>query len=138
MSRILAIDYGEKAVGLAVSDELRLTARPLTTIRRRRGGYIQMIDEIARTVDQYEVETVVVGMPLNMDGTRGPAATRTLRFIADLGRRIEKPVLQVDERLTSQEADLILREQGHDLRRRRRLSDETAAMVILQDFLSNE
>lgn len=136
MARILAIDYGEKSVGLAVSDELQLSARPLRTLRRRRGGYEEMLDEIARICDEMGVGTVIVGLPLNMDGTRGAAANRALRFISDLGRRAALPILPVDERLSSREADSILREEGYDPERRRQLSDETAALVILRDYLS--
>lgn len=138
MSRVLAIDYGEKSVGIAISDELQLTSRPLTTLRRRRGEYQQLLDDIQNLIDQHEIETILVGLPLNMDGSRGPAASRTMRFIADLKRQISQPVLPVDERLTSHEADRILRQQGANQRQRRKLSDETAAMIILQDYLSRK
>ncbi len=139
MARILAIDYGSKSVGIAISDELQLTARPLTTLRRKRGEYEQLLDEIKNLIELHEVETVVVGLPLNMDGTRGPAAARALRFMADLKRHgLEQPVHPVDERLSSREADRILREQGAGQRRRRQLSDETAAVIILEDYMSRK
>ncbi len=136
--RVMAIDYGERSVGVAISDELRLTARPLTTIRREKLKYAQVIDRICELAAENEIATLVVGMPFNMDGTRGPAAAKVETFISDLQRRLSIPIETVDERLTSHEADQILREMGLSLRQRRARSDEYAATIILQDYIDGQ
>ncbi|HEX2491860.1 MAG TPA: Holliday junction resolvase RuvX [Blastocatellia bacterium] len=134
----MALDYGERRVGVAISDELQLIARPLTTIRREKKGYAQIIDRIRELVDENEVATLVVGLPLNMDGSRGAAVDRVESFISDLRRSVSIPVVAVDERLTSREADRMLREMGMGLRERRARSDEYAASVILQDYIDEQ
>jgi putative Holliday junction resolvase len=134
----MAIDYGTKSIGIAISDELQLTIRPLTTIRRERKKYREVIDLFCSLVNENEIDTLVVGLPLNMDGTRGEASARTERFIADLKNRLSIPIITIDERLTSYEADQILREMGVDERERRLRSDEYAAMIILQDYLDGK
>jgi putative holliday junction resolvase len=132
----MAIDYGTKAIGVAISDELQLTVRPFTTIRRGRKKYARVIDEICTLVVENEIGVLAVGMPLNMDGTRGEAAARVEKFLADLQNRLKIPIVIVDERLTSYEADRILRDMGVSERRAR--SDEYAAAIILQDYLDQE
>jgi putative holliday junction resolvase len=134
--RAMAIDYGTKAIGVAISDELRLTVRPLTTIRRGRQKYTQVIDNICSLVSENEIGVLAVGMPLNMNGTRGEAAVRVEKFVADLQNRLAIPIVIIDERLTSYEADRILRDRG--VRERRARSDEFAAAIILQDYLDQE
>jgi len=134
----MAIDYGAKAIGVAISDELQLTVRPLTTIRREKQKYAQVIGRIGALVAENEIATLVVGLPLNMDGTRGAAVERVETFISDLRRSVSIPIVTVDERLTSYEADQILREMGVDLRQRRARSDEYAAMIILQDYIDGQ
>ncbi|MCI0390471.1 MAG: Holliday junction resolvase RuvX [Acidobacteria bacterium] len=136
--RLMAIDYGERNVGVAISDELQLTVRPLATIRREKRGYAQVIERIRALVAENEVATLVVGLPLNMDGTRGAAVERVESFISDLRRSLSIPIVPVDERLTSHEADQILREMGVGLRERRARSDEYAASVILQDYIDGQ
>lgn len=134
--RVMAIDYGTRAVGVAVSDELRITVRPLLTIRRGRLGREGTLARIAALAAEYEVGELLVGLPLRMDGTRGEAAERVGRFVRDLESRLEIPVLTVDERLTSRAADELLRGQGAGARERRARSDEYAAAIILQDYLA--
>ena len=134
----MALDYGERGVGVAISDELQLIARPLTTIRREKKRYAQVIERIRELVHENEVATLVVGLPLNMDGSRGAAVERVESFISDLRRGVSIPIVTVDERLTSREADRILREMGVGLRERRARSDEYAASVILQDYIDEQ
>jgi len=136
--RWMAIDYGERSVGVAISDELQLTVRPLTTIRREKQKFAQLIHRISELVAENGIATLVVGLPLNMDGTRGAAVERVESFISDLRRSVTIPVVTVDERLTSQEADRMLREMGVGLRERRARSDEYAAMIILQDYIDGQ
>ena len=160
--RVLAVDYGTRATGLAISDELQLTVRPLATIRSlakssakssgkssdsstvRRAGKsgerrskVDVTAEILRYAADYEVGELVVGLPLNMDGTRGEAARRVDRLIESLRVALDIPVIAVDERLTSREADQLLRASGATERERRVKSDEYAALIILEDFLAS-
>jgi putative pre-16S rRNA nuclease len=132
--RVLAIDYGTRAIGVAISDELQITSRPLLTIRRGKTGW-RPLDRICELVHEHEVGLLLVGLPLRMDGTRGDAARRVEGLIDALRERLSLPVVGVDERLTSREADAILRERGAGLRERRERSDELAAAIILQQYL---
>jgi len=131
----MAIDYGSKAIGLAISDELQLTVRPLTTIRVERRKRAQIIENICDLAEENQVVTIVIGLPLNMDGSRGVAAENVEKFIADLRPRLSIPVITVDERLTSYEADQVLRQMGVSQKERKAKSDEYAAVLILQDYL---
>lgn len=133
---MLAVDYGARAVGLAISDELQISVRPLATLRvagLKRSAIIERIAEAAR---EYEVEAVVIGLPLRLDGTRGDAAARIEAVASELQSRISAPVIAWDERLTSRAADERLRERGMGRRERRARSDETAAVIILEDYLA--
>ncbi|MGE0882649.1 MAG: Holliday junction resolvase RuvX [Blastocatellales bacterium] len=136
--RVMAVDYGSKAIGLAISDELQVTVRPLTTIRRERKKHRQVIESLCNLVDEYQVATVVVGLPLNMDGTRGEAVEKVESFISELQPRLSVPIVTIDERLTSYEADQILREMGASQKERKAKSDEYAAVLILQDYLDGQ
>ena len=135
--RAMAIDYGSKAIGVAISDELRLTVRPLTTIRRRRQSRNQIIAQLQQLSDEYEVTEIVVGLPVRMDGTMGEAAERVNAFIVELQKAISIPVIAQDERLTSHEADEMMRERGFDLHQRKEKSDEYAAAIILREYLES-
>jgi len=134
--RVIALDYGTKSIGVALSDELQLTARPLTTIRRVKGRFAEVIAQITSLVSEYEAGTLVVGFPLNMDGSQGLATARVDSFVKELQRHLSIPIIKLDERLTSYEADQMLREQGAGLRERRAKSDEYAALLILCDYLA--
>jgi putative holliday junction resolvase len=134
----MALDFGTKAIGVALSDELQLTARPLTTLRRDKLKFVEVLERLAAFVTEHEVGRLVVGLPLNMDGTRGPATSRVESFIAELRRHITIPIQTIDERLTSYEADELLRARGANQRERRAKSDEYAALLILQDYLATQ
>lgn len=134
----MAIDYGSKAIGLAISDELQMTVRPLTTIRRGKLKQDQFIENICQLISEYEAGLIVVGLPLNMDGTRGEAVLKVENFISKLRLRLSIPIATIDERLTSFEADRILREMGVSPKERKTKSDEYAAVLILQDYLDEQ
>ena len=136
--RLMAIDYGERSIGVAISDELQLTVRPLTTIRREKEKFAHVIRRISELVAENGIATLVVGLPLNMDGTRGAAVERVESFVSELRRSVLIPIVTVDERLTSHEADRMLRDMGVGLRERRARSDEYAAMIILQDYIDGQ
>ena len=107
--RVMAVDYGTKAIGLAICDEMQLTVRPLTTIRREKRDRKQVAERIGHLVTEHQVGSLVVGLPLNMDGTSGDAVEKVERFIADLQEQLSIPIMTIDERLTTYEADQILR-----------------------------
>lgn len=131
--RVMAVDYGTKSIGLAICDELQLTVRPLATIRSPELN--QAPERIGQLAADYEIATLAVGLPLNMDGTRGEAVEKVEQFVAELQQHVSVPIVMIDERLTSIEADQILREMGVGLKERKAKSDEYAAVLILQDYL---
>lgn len=135
--RVMALDYGKKSIGVAISDELRLTVRPLTTIRCRRQSRNQLIAQIHELITAHEIAELVVGLPLRMDGTSGDAAERIQAFIAVLQSAVTIPVRAQDERLTSREADEMMRDLGFDRQQRQEKSDEYAAAIILRDYLES-
>lgn len=132
--RVLAIDLGTKNIGTAVSDTLGITVRPVETIARSADD--RVIARLKYLVDDLEAEAVVVGLPLRMDGTVGDAATTAMRFVEKLRARLDVAVFMQDERLTSYEAEQMMIERGFAKKKRRARSDEFAAMIILQDYLS--
>lgn len=135
--RVLGIDLGSKRVGVAVSDRSGLLASPLCVIQR---GSSQRIDhlEIARLVQAEEAVAVVVGLPLNMDGTAGRAAEAAKREAERMTTVVGVPVYVHDERLTTVEADRVLIEQKMRAQARRRIVDKVAAAVMLQSWLDSQ
>jgi putative Holliday junction resolvase len=132
--RVLAIDLGTKNIGVALSDELGLTVRPVETIRPR--NIEQAIKRLEALVHELEPERVVVGVPFRKDGAVGDAARRALKFVKRLQDRLDIPVVTQDERLTSYEAEQTMIERGLSSKERRARSDQFAAMIILRDYLS--
>jgi putative Holliday junction resolvase len=124
--RLLGLDLGTKRVGVAVSDELRLTVRPVAILERR--SWKHLLSDLAKQMEGLGVVGLVVGLPLNMDGSEGPAAAEARRLVENLRRSLSVPVYVQDERLTTEEAKS---RAGHSTR-----FDAEAAAVILQDFLS--
>ena len=131
--RVMAIDYGDRRIGLALSDELGLTARPLTTIDRLPKQ--RSFQQIAQYASYYDVSCVVVGLPLRLDGTEGDAAARIKNFIATLRTMLPCKVEAWDEKLTSYEAEERMREAGLNREERKKRVDEFAATIILESFL---
>ena len=132
--RVLAIDLGTKNIGTAISDALGITVRPVETIHRSADE--RDIARLKFLVEDLEAEAVVVGLPLRMDGAVGDAAAAAMRFVEKLRARLEVPIFAQDERLTSYEAEQLMIERGFSRSKRRARSDEFAAMIILQDYLS--
>jgi putative Holliday junction resolvase len=133
--RLLAVDLGSKNIGIAVSDGLGITVRPVETIRR--SSLKNVIERLRVLITDLEAEGIVVGLPLNLDGATGDAAEQVLRFVERLGSEIDIPVFMQDERLSSYEAEQLMRERGWNRKQRKAKSDEIAAMIILQDYLSS-
>ena len=132
--RILAIDYGSRSIGLAITDELQLIVRPLVTIPTKKDA----LTRIAAVCDEYDVGTIVVGLPLRLDGTRGDAAERVTAFVSELRSNLSIPIVTQDERLTTRAADDRLREEGVPWQKRREKIDAYAAAIILEDYLTSE
>ena len=136
--RTLGLDYGSKTVGVAVTDPLGLTAQGVEIIRRQKENHLrktyQRIKELCK---QYDVEKIVLGLPLNMDDTMGDRAEKTLEFKNELERRLSVPVLLVDERLTTVEAIEIMDDAGIKVSEREKYVDMIAATIILQDYMNS-
>jgi len=131
--RVLAVDYGRRRIGLALSDELGLTAQPLATlVRVNRQNDLRRLREACRT---HGVTHIIVGHPLHMTGEAGEMANEAARFAARLEKEIGIGVELVDERLTSWEAEQALAETKSSARRRRKSLDDVAAAVLLRDYL---
>jgi putative holliday junction resolvase len=133
MARILAIDYGSKRMGLAVSDPLGITAQGLTTLERRnkRSDFARL----ERTLREFQVSEIVLGNPLRMSGEAGAQSEKVAAFAEELRRRFQVPVHLWDERLTSAEAHRILRDAELSVKKRAQAVDRMAAVLILQSFL---
>lgn len=129
--RILGIDYGTKRHGLAVSDPLGMTAQPGGLVTRK--GKDPGLDEIAEVIEDKEVESIVVGLPFNMDGTEGDHHAEVLGFVDLLIERFGLPVSTVDERLTTVQAERAL--EGLSRKKRKARVDQMAAQLILQSWL---
>jgi putative Holliday junction resolvase len=133
VGRILAVDLGARRIGLALSDELELTGQPLRSLPSR--GEKADLEAIAQVAREEGVRGIVVGLPLRLDGSRGPEARRAERFIEGLRATLEIPVWPWDERLTTAQAERILIEGGERRKERRRSLHAAAAALILQGFL---
>ena len=132
--RYLALDVGSKRIGVAVSDELGLTAQPVLTLERRRNTR-EDLRSLARLARRFGVAGIVVGNPLHLSGEESPRSTRTQAFAAQLGELTGLPTILWDERLTTQEAHRILYEAGKTRQEHQRVVDQVAATLILQSFL---
>jgi putative pre-16S rRNA nuclease len=134
VTRILAIDYGARRIGLAVTDALGVTAQGLPTLHRtnKRNDF----DHLRRTIKTYAVAEIVVGLPLRMSGATGTQSDKVEEFAEALRARFKLPVHLFDERLTSVEANRVLDETEMSGRRRKEVVDQLAAVLILQAFLN--
>ena len=132
-ARIMAIDFGSRRIGLAVTDELGLTAQGLPTLHRtnKRNDF----DHLRRTIKQYAVAEIVMGLPLRMSGEHGIQSDKVEDFAGELRKRFKLPVHLFDERLTSVEANRVLGETEMSGRRRTEVVDQLAAVLILQAFM---
>lgn len=132
--RLMGLDVGDKTIGVAVSDELGISASPVTVIQRT-GSLKREIAEIRRVVEEYGIERIVVGMPLMLDGTTGVQAQKVEVFAEALRRRVEIPIVMWDERLTTAEVERILIAADQSRAKRKKVIDKLAAAVILQSYM---
>lgn len=134
--RVLAIDFGEARIGLAISDPEGRLAVPLTTLHR--SNDMDTINEIERIVEREQIEQLVMGEPRNLDGSIGESALRVRSFTRKILAQIDLPCEWVDETLTSVEATERLRDAGVDLRRQPDRIDAVAAQILLEQYLSSQ
>jgi putative pre-16S rRNA nuclease len=133
--RLLALDLGHRRVGLAVSDELRVTVRPLRALPRT--NWKQLLRDVSAVLLSFDAQALVLGLPLNMDGTEGPAALEARRLARNFELSLSVPVYLQDERLTSREAENSLRAAGIEADEMRALVDSESAAIILRDFIAS-
>lgn len=134
--RIMGLDYGSKTVGVAVSDELLLTAQPVETIERKSENKLRRtLARIEELIDSYGVSFIVLGYPKNMDNSEGFRAQATEEFKEMLERRTGLEVFLQDERLSTVESERVLMEQRVRREDRKRYVDKLAASIILQGYL---
>lgn len=131
--RVLGLDVGLRRIGLAVSDSLGITAQGLETLQRRNKR--QDFEKLRAIVEQYAITGFVVGYPLRMNGAEGTQAGKIKQFAEELERRFHLPVHLWDERLTSAEANRLLRESEMSIQRRAAAVDRMAAVLILQSWM---
>ena len=131
--RTMGLDIGSHTIGVAVSDELGITAQGLKTIKRKSMGEDLM--EIAAIIHQYGINKIVVGLPKNMNGTLGKQAEIVLQWINTLTEKIQVPIVTWDERLSTVAASKVLLEADLSRRKRKKVIDKLAAVLILQGFL---
>ncbi len=136
--RILGLDYGEKYVGVAVSDPTGLLAQPLETIQRKEENKLRRtFARIEELSEEYGVESIVVGLPKNMDDSEGISAQKSREFAANVSRRTGIEVILWDERLSSVSANRILMESGVRRENRKDVIDKIAASFFLQNYLDH-
>jgi putative Holliday junction resolvase len=136
MARILAIDYGSRRIGIALSDALGITAQPLEIIHHTNKQ--ADLGRIGSIIAEKKVERIVIGLPINMDGNEGPNVDVIRRFAAEIETRFKLPVELYDERLTTMQAERMLVEEADMSRAKRKtVKDKIAASILLQSYLEH-
>lgn len=133
--RILALDVGDRRIGVAISDELEISAHSLTTIHR--SDLTREIGQIIEIIKDYSVEEIVIGMPVMMNGTIGIQGEKVERFVEELKKAISVPVKFFDERLSTKFVEKTLIDADISRGKRKKIIDKLSAVVILQDYLSH-
>ncbi|MGD1152112.1 MAG: Holliday junction resolvase RuvX [Syntrophales bacterium] len=134
--RILGLDYGSKRIGVAVCDELGMTAQGLATIARKNRQ--QDLEEIARFIRTYNVEKIVIGYPIRLDGTEGIQCEKISKFASLLESTFSLPIIKWDETLSTKEAEEILIRANMRRDKRKNIVDRVAASLILQGYLDSQ
>jgi putative Holliday junction resolvase len=134
--RVLGLDVGSRRIGVAISDPLGITAQGLETLQRRNKRYdLAALEQVIR---DYQVREIVVGLPLRMNGAEGKQSEKMQGFAEDLRKRFRLPVHLWDERLTSAEANRLLRETELSIEKRAKAVDRMAAVLILQGWMEGQ
>lgn len=136
--RAMGLDVGSKTVGIAISDELGWTAQGLKTLKineeREQFGF----EEIGQLIREYQVDTVVIGLPKNMNGTIGPRGEASKQFANEIESRFDVQTVLWDERLTTMAAERVLLEADVSRKKRKKVIDKMAAVMILQGYLDSK
>ena len=135
MTRILSIDFGDKRVGIALSDVLKIIAKPFDTIENKSNKFV--IDEILNLADEKNVEKIIIGLPLTMKGKHSIQTQKVLDFIDLFKKNTSIPIIKYDERLSSLEAKKSLIKQGIKTGHNKSEVDKTAAAIFLQSYLDS-
>ncbi|MDD5424302.1 MAG: Holliday junction resolvase RuvX [Candidatus Omnitrophica bacterium] len=131
--RVLGLDFGEKRIGVAVSDPLGIIAQGVTVIERK--NIEEDLKAINAIISEYGAESIVVGMPINMDGTKGKSADKVAEFVELLKASAGIPVATYDERLSTKESEKFLISSDVSRRKRKNVIDKVAAQLILESYL---
>lgn len=134
--RVLALDIGSKRVGVAISDELRLTARRLPALKRT--PWKRLLKDLAGLCSEFDVRLIVLGLPLRLDGSEGDAALEVRRVARNLCISLKLPIALQDERLTSKDAEASLRNEGLQGQEVAARIDSESAVIFLSDYLSRQ
>ena len=134
MAILLGLDIGDTRIGVAISDALGVAAHPLCTLTRKNRQVDLIV--ISDLVSIHEVERVIIGLPISLDGSLGAQAEKVQKFAKRLKGVLDVPIEFQDERFTTAEAEAILRELGKDAREQKGLIDEVAAVLILKDYMN--
>lgn len=133
--RILGLDVGEKRIGMAISDPFGITAQPAGFIER--GSLAQTLGVVREVIGRYNVGTIIIGLPLSMSGAEGTSARGAREFSDQVTRSLNVPIVMWDERLTTAEAEKLMKSAGLSRKKRMRHIDEVAAQLILQSYLDS-
>lgn len=134
--RILGIDFGQKRIGLAVSDLLGLTAQGLETLRVQNRE--QFLNDLSKICHDQNIREIVIGLPVNMNGSIGPKAQEILKLVPAMEEKLHLPVKTWDERLTSRQAGRLMIEERLSRKRQKETSDRLAATILLQNYLESK
>ena len=132
--RVIGVDLGDSRVGIALSNPDRTLASPLEVLKRT--GNLHR--DIAKIVDEWEATVVVVGLPLSLDGSMGPAAKKAVKEVTRMGATLLVPIETYDERLTTVTAERLMTDAGLDSRNQRKVVDKIAAAIMLQAWLDRQ
>ena len=136
--RILGIDYGEARVGIAITDELNITSQGLKTVEHKGNDKI-LLQELDKILQEYTVGTIVVGMPINMNGTKGPRAEKTEKFIHKLKCKYNKIKIEtIDERLTTVQAHRTMNDLQIKANNKKNIVDTLSAVYILETYVNKK
>ncbi|MDU2598447.1 MULTISPECIES: Holliday junction resolvase RuvX [Anaerococcus] len=133
MTRIMGLDVGDKTIGVALSDPMFLIANPLETIKRKKASLD--IKRLVEIIDEYDVETIVVGLPKNMNNSIGPQSMKVMSFVDLLKKQTDKEIIYQDERMTTIQSERVLIDMDVRRENRKKHIDKIAASFILQTYL---
>ncbi|PFA64500.1 Holliday junction resolvase RuvX [Bacillus sp. AFS015802] len=136
--RVMGLDVGSKTVGVAISDELGWTAQGIETIKIDEDQGVFRMDRIKELAEEYQVDTVVVGLPKNMNNTIGPRGEASKAYGELIQQELSLPIKYWDERLSTMAAERVLLEADVSRKKRKKVIDKMAAMMILQGYLDSQ